>query len=148
MGKVHAGDVGAAQTGAEDYVDDRAVAQRPGMPVQGGGPAAVSAAGELVVGLDAVQDVFDGPYLPAGQGEDFGGGQAQQVDPLGRISLGQQPGGGVRGDPGEQRRQVGQMVVDRRRRHARYGDVAILLVTLTVGGEVVAPGAHLAGGDR
>jgi hypothetical protein len=72
------------------------------------------------------------------------GGQRQRCDILGGVAVAQQAGGGVRGDPGEQRRQVREVVVDGRRRHRRGRAVAAAVAD---GGQMVAPGAHLARGD-
>jgi hypothetical protein len=49
-------------------------------------------------------------------------------------SVAQQPGRGVNGDPGEEGGQVGEVVVDRRRRHTGSGPVA---ADVAFGGQVV-----------
>ncbi|MGV9595464.1 hypothetical protein ACWDR1_02245 [Streptosporangium sandarakinum] len=72
------------------------------------------------------------------------GGQRQRGDLLGGVAVAQEAGGGVRGDPGEQRRDLREVVVDGRRRHRRGRAVAS---DVAGGGQVVAPGAHLARGD-
>jgi len=113
LGQVEAGDLGAAQPGAQDEVHDRPVAQWPGMPVNGGrlAAAAVAASVEPVEALDPVQHVLHCPHLWAGERPDLRGGQRQRLDLLGRVAVPQQPGRGVDGDPGEQGRQVGEVIV-------------------------------------
>src|SRR5260370_18841205 len=105
--------------------------------------AAVAAAVELVEALDPVEPGVRCPHLRAGERPDLRGGQWQRLDLLGRGAVPQQPGWGVDGDPGEQGRQVRQVVVDRRRRHRRRGAVP---AGGAFGGQVVPPGGDLARG--
>jgi len=107
--------------------------------------AAVVAAGEPVEALQPVQDVLDGADLLHAERPRFGRREPERLHPLGRVAVRQQLVGGVRGDPGEQRRQVGQVVVHCRRRHRR---AAAVLAGVAVRGEVVTPGGHLPRGDR
>src|SRR5271165_3487034 len=66
--RFEAGDLGAAQPGAQDEVHDRPVPQRPGVPVNGGRlAAAVAAPVELVEALDPVQHVLHCPHLRVGE---------------------------------------------------------------------------------
>jgi hypothetical protein len=50
-----------------------------------------------------------GAHLGGVQRADLGGGQPQRLDALGGVAAGQQGGRGVRADPGEQRRGVGEV---------------------------------------
>jgi len=104
----------------------------------------VAAAVELVEALDPVEHVLHCPHLRAGERPDLRGGQWQRLDLLGRVAVPQQPGWGMDGDPGEQGREVGEVVVDRRWRHRRRGAVP---ADVAFGGQVVPPGGDLARGD-
>jgi hypothetical protein len=61
-----------------------------------------------------------------------------------RVAMAQHSCGGVDGDPGEQGGQVGEVVVDRGRRHPGRGAVA---AEVAFSGQVVAPRGGLARGD-
>jgi rhodanese-related sulfurtransferase len=102
-------------------------------------------AGEPVEALQSVQDVLDGADLLHAQRPGFRRREPERRHALGRVAVRQQLLGGVRGDPGEQRRQVGQVVVHCRRRHRR---AAAVLAGTAARGEVVTPGGHLPRGDR
>lgn len=101
---------------------DGPVAQGPGVPVhRRSAAAAVAAAVQRVESLDPVEHVLNGPHLRSGQRPYLRGGEPQRVDLLGGVAVAQQPGRGVHGNPGEQGRKVGEVVVHRRGRHRRRG---------------------------
>ncbi|WP_186403946.1 hypothetical protein [[Actinomadura] parvosata] len=95
-------------------------------------------------GLDPVHDVLDSADLGGSQGTHLRGGQWQRGDLLGRVAVSEQPGGGVRGDPGEQCRQVREVVVDGCGGHRLPLAVA---AGVAGGGQVVAPDGDFARGD-
>ena len=116
-----------------------------GVPVHRRHPAAaVAAPVQLVEALDPVQRVLHRAHLRSGERPDLRGGQRQRLDLLGRVTVAEQPGGGLHGDPGEERGQVGEVIVDRHGRHPGHGAAA---AGVSFGGQVVAPGGDLARGN-
>jgi hypothetical protein len=95
--------------------------------------------------VEAVQDVLDGAHVRGRQRPGLRGGQPQQLDAGGRVAVREQAGGGVRGGPGEERAQVSEVVIDRRWRHCLGAPVAA--AADRGGGQVLAPGGDLPGGD-
>ncbi|WP_322768864.1 hypothetical protein [Frankia sp. Cr1] len=127
---------------------DRPVPQRPGVRMHRWRRVgvAVGAAGQPVEPLDPVQHVLHRPDLRIPQRPRRGRWQPQQLHLAGGVAVAQQPGRGVHRGPGEERRQMRQVVVHRRRRHQL--DPAVGERAHRAGGEVFAPADHFPAGDR
>ncbi|WP_243726920.1 hypothetical protein [Actinocrispum wychmicini] len=146
--QVQADQFRAAQASAQQQLDHGSVPAWPGVPVRGWRLAAavVAAALEAVESLQSVEHVLDRADLRLRQRAGRRRGQGEQLHPFGRIPMRQCLGRGMRDGPGEQRREVREVVVHRSWRHrlcSALGEHAD-----GGGGQVVAPAGDLARGDR